>query len=194
MEACGRGETGSIWSNHGAALDRCRGCCKCRTARRGVRAGLGATGAGGLYFSHSIGSGVGATRPTLGLKLQQVRQGSNSGDPEAGDPMQHRKFGSPTARSAVQTETPTLRSGSVNTSPSMSSFARDSTPNPALPNRDAAKDNSNVRELAVAVMSALAPARFTVAQRQMARRQGGIPSVAAAQRSQSPRAGFGNAN
>ena len=49
-----------------------------------------------LYFSHSIGGGAGAgggsMRPTFGLRVQQVRQAANTGDPEAGDPMQHREL------------------------------------------------------------------------------------------------------
>jgi hypothetical protein len=45
-----------------------------------------------LYVSHSIGSGSGGARPTFGLRVQQVRQGSNSGDPQSGDPMQHREL------------------------------------------------------------------------------------------------------
>ena len=45
-----------------------------------------------LYFSHSIGSGSGGARPTFGLRVQQVHQGSNSGDPQSGDPMQHREL------------------------------------------------------------------------------------------------------
>lgn len=49
-----------------------------------------------LYFSHSIGAGAGGggggpMRPTFGLRVQQIRQGPNTGDPaEAGDAMQHR--------------------------------------------------------------------------------------------------------
>ncbi len=44
-----------------------------------------------LYFSHSIGAG-GQPRPTFGLRVQQVRQASNSGDPESGDVMHHREL------------------------------------------------------------------------------------------------------
>ena len=45
-----------------------------------------------LYFSHSVGAGAGSMRPHFGLKVQQVRQANNSGDPESGDPMQHREL------------------------------------------------------------------------------------------------------
>jgi hypothetical protein len=49
-----------------------------------------------LYFSHSIGGGAGAgggsMRPTFGLRVQQVRQAANTGDPESGDSMQHREL------------------------------------------------------------------------------------------------------
>jgi hypothetical protein len=31
-------------------------------------------------------------RPSFGLRVQQVRQGGNSGDPDAGDPMQRRQW------------------------------------------------------------------------------------------------------
>ena len=45
-----------------------------------------------LYFSHSIGAGAGASHPTFALRLQQVHQAANSGDPLSGDPMQHRQI------------------------------------------------------------------------------------------------------
>jgi hypothetical protein len=47
-----------------------------------------------LYVSHSVGAGAGGgpMRPTFGLRVQEVRQAANSGDPEAGDPMQHREL------------------------------------------------------------------------------------------------------
>jgi hypothetical protein len=46
-----------------------------------------------LYFSHSLGAGAGASmRPTFGLRVQQVRQAPNMGDPEAGGSMQHREL------------------------------------------------------------------------------------------------------
>jgi len=51
-----------------------------------------------------------------------------------------------------------------------------------------------MREIAVAAMAALSPARFTSAQRQTAQRQGGIAGVAAAQRMQGARGGFVGAN
>jgi len=44
-----------------------------------------------LYFSHFVGGGAGG-RPTFGLKVDQVRQASNLGDPEAGDAWQHREL------------------------------------------------------------------------------------------------------
>jgi hypothetical protein len=181
-----------------------------------------------LYFSHSIGGGGGAgggsMRPTFGLRLQQVHQAANTGDPEAGDPMQHRelvnwqmeahsnlhisnlrvklgnrvtydvtnqRFGSPSARSAMQIGVPTLRNAPLSPSQPKALFARTSAPTPAR--HDSGRDNSNIREIAVAAMSALSPARFTSAQRQTAQRQGGIAGVVAAQRMQGARGGFGGA-
>jgi hypothetical protein len=176
-----------------------------------------------LYFSHSVGTGAGASmRPTLGLRVQQVRQAANTGDPEQGDGMQHRelinwqmeahsnlhlsdlrvklgnrvtydvtnrRFGSPPTHAAMQIGMPSLRShGEVNPAQSRPLFARgvagalDSGP----VGRDTNKDNSNIREIAVAAMGALAPARFTSAQRHGAQRQGGIAGVVAAQRMQGP--------
>ena len=44
-----------------------------------------------LYFNHRIGA-VGTLRPTFGLRVQQVRQASNTGDPDGGDSMQHREW------------------------------------------------------------------------------------------------------
>jgi hypothetical protein len=184
-----------------------------------------------LYFNHSIGAGAGSgsMRPTFGLRVQQVRQGSNSADPEAGDSMQHRElvnwqmeahsnlhisdlrvklgnrvtydvthhqFGSPASRSAMQIGIPTLRNEPLNPAPSRPLFGRSSvatlssTPASHYSNRD----SSNFRELAVAAMAALSPARFTFAQRQVAQRQGGIAGAVAAQRMQGPRSGFANSN
>ncbi|HZO22534.1 MAG TPA: hypothetical protein VFB37_08510, partial [Steroidobacteraceae bacterium] len=48
-----------------------------------------------LYFSRPIGGGVGPamSHPTMGLKINQVRQMPNNGDPEAtGEAMQHREL------------------------------------------------------------------------------------------------------
>lgn len=48
-----------------------------------------------LYFSRSIGGGslaAGTSHPTFGLRLQQVRQGSNSGAPDSGDVMHRREL------------------------------------------------------------------------------------------------------
>jgi hypothetical protein len=50
-----------------------------------------------LYISHSIGGGPGSagsgfTRPTFGLRVEQVRQGSNMGDPDGGDAFSHREL------------------------------------------------------------------------------------------------------
>ena len=157
-----------------------------------------------LYFSHSIGSFPGATAPKFGLKVQQVRQAGNSGDPEAaGDPMQerelvnwqmqahsnlrfsdirvqlgrrvtydvtNRKFGSPSTRSALQLGAASLRNGLSNTSAPRSSL--NSTASPAAANREAVSDNSNVRDLAVAAMSALAPSKFMSTPRQGAQSRG----------------------
>lgn len=180
-----------------------------------------------LYFSHSIGgggAGGGSMRPTFGLRVQQVRQAANTGDPDAGDSMQHRelvnwqmeahsnlqisnirvklgnrvtydltnrRFGSPTARSAMQIGLPTLRNAPPGPSQPRPLFARSSAPTPAT--RESGRDNSNIREIAVAAVSALSPARFTSAQRQTAQRQGGLHGVIAAQRMQGAR-GVGNPN
>jgi hypothetical protein len=182
-----------------------------------------------LYFSHSIGGGEGAgggsIRPTFGLRVQQVRQAANTGDPEAGDSMQHhelvnwqmeahsnlhisdlrvklgnrvtydvtnQRFGSPSSRSAMQIGVPTLRNSPLSPSQPKPLYARSSAPTPA--SHDSGRDNSNMRELAVAAMAALSPARFTSAQRQTAQRQGGIAGFAAAQRMQGARGGFGGVN
>jgi hypothetical protein len=50
-----------------------------------------------LYFSHAIGGGAGGgggpMRRTFGLRVQQIRQGANTGDPaDGGDAMQHREL------------------------------------------------------------------------------------------------------
>ncbi len=46
-----------------------------------------------VYFSHSVGAGAGGSmRPHFGLRLQQIHQGANNGDPEQGDPMQRREW------------------------------------------------------------------------------------------------------
>jgi len=177
-----------------------------------------------LYFSHSVGGGAGggSMRPTFGLRVQQVRQAANNGDPDQGDGMQHRellnwqmearsnmhfsqsrvklgnkltydfassRFGSPT-RSVMQIGTPTLRNGFANPAQSRQFAAR----NPAggfsgissgASSQDSSRDNSSMRDVAAAAIAALAPSRFTAAQRQTAQRQGGgLTAVAAAQRLQ----------
>jgi hypothetical protein len=176
-----------------------------------------------LYFSHSIGAGAGSgsMRPTFGLRVQQVRQAGNSGDPEAGDPMQHRellnwqmeahsnlhlsnlrvklgnrltydvtqrRFGSPSNRSAMQIGTPSMRNVVQNPAQSRPLVSRSSAGVlGSLPDRgEVNRDNSNVREIAVAAMAALLPARLSSAQRQVAQRQGGLAGVVAAQRMQGP--------
>jgi len=46
-----------------------------------------------LYFSHAVGGGVGGSmHPHFGLRVQQIHQGANNGDPEQGDPMQRREL------------------------------------------------------------------------------------------------------
>lgn len=48
-----------------------------------------------LYFSHNLGGGPSSAfgKPTFGLRVQQIRQAGNSGDPEAmNDPMSHREI------------------------------------------------------------------------------------------------------
>lgn len=179
-----------------------------------------------LYFSHSIGGADagGSMRPTFGLRVQQVRQAANTGDPDGGDSMQHRelvnwqmeahsdlqisnmrvklgnrvtydvtnrRFGSPSGRSAMQIELPTLRNAPLNPSQQRPLFARSSAPSPAT--HDSGRDNSSMREIAVAAVAALSPARFTSAQRQTAQRQG-FHGVIAAQRMQGARGGLGNSN
>jgi hypothetical protein len=177
-----------------------------------------------LYFSHSIGGGDagGSMRPTFGLRVQQVRQASNTGDPEAGDSMQHRelvnwqmearsnlhisdlrvklgnrvtydlthqRFGSPSAASAVQIGVPTFRNAPLTRSQPRPLFAHSSAPTSA--SHDSGRDTSNIRELALAAVAALSPARFTSTQRQTAQRYGGLAGVIAAQRMQGARS---NAN
>lgn len=180
-----------------------------------------------LYFSHAVGGGAGGSmRPNFGLRVQQIHQGANNGDPEQGDPMQRRellswqmdarsnmhlsqsslklgnrltydfasnRFGSPNL-AAMQIGTPTLRGVAVNQAQPKSFASRNplgglaginsgsSGPNSS---RDVSnRDNSGMRELAAAAVAAMAPARFTSAQRQTARSQGGLLAVAAAQRAQ----------
>jgi hypothetical protein len=204
-----------------------------------------------LYFSHSVGGGAGAggsMRPTFGLRVQQIHQAANTGDPEQGESMQHReilnwqfdgnsnlrlsqtrvklgnrltydfansRFGSP-SRSLMKIGTPSLRTALVN--PGAAAYPV-GVPNPgtavnpagvanpagaaksfgarpfAAPNptrsfasissgRESSRDNSNMHEIAAAAMAALAPARFTSAQRQVAQRHGGITAIAGAQRMQ----------
>jgi hypothetical protein len=182
-----------------------------------------------LYFSHSVGAGAGAgsMRPNFGLKVQQVRQAANSGDPESGDPMQHRelinwqmdghsnlrlsdmrvklgnkltydvashRFGAPSGRSAMQLGIPSIRNGVTPFSaPLRGLAARNSNDsigaapgarNVAPVARDVNRDNSAFREVAIAAMAAVTPARFTNAQRQIAQRQGGLTAVVAGQRMQ----------
>ena len=165
-------------------------------------------------------------RPHFGLKVQQVRQANNSGDPESGDPMQHRelinwqvdgrsnvrlsdmrvklgnkltydvsshRFGSP-GRSAMQLGTPSIRNSVVSFSPPLHGFAARNFTDPIVAApvareaapvaRDANRDGSAFRELAVAAMAAVTPARFSTAQHPIAQRQGGLATVAAAQRMQ----------
>jgi hypothetical protein len=152
-----------------------------------------------LYFSHSVGGGAGAgtVRPTFGLRVQQVHQAANSGDPEQGSPMQHRelinwqmegrpglrlsdmrvklggrltydlstrRFGAPSSRPAIPLGTASLRNSTPNFAPPSAISARPPAP------RETNKDNSNMREIAVAAVAALAPARFTPVQRQMTQR------------------------
>jgi hypothetical protein len=47
-----------------------------------------------LYFSHAVGGGAGggSMRPNFGMRVQQIRQGANNGDPEQGDSMQRREL------------------------------------------------------------------------------------------------------
>jgi hypothetical protein len=75
-------------------------CFSC-VAGAGTRSGFFAPGVAPkapeimLYFSHAIGGGPlagGASHPTFGLRVQQVREGGNSGDPESGDVMHRREL------------------------------------------------------------------------------------------------------
>jgi hypothetical protein len=46
-----------------------------------------------LYFSHAVGGGAGGSmHPNFGLRVQQIHQGANNGDPEQGDSMQRREL------------------------------------------------------------------------------------------------------
>jgi hypothetical protein len=179
-----------------------------------------------VYFSHSVGGGAGAggpMRPTFGLRVQQVHQAANSGDPEQGESMQHRelinwqfdghsnlrlsqsrvklgnrltydfassRFGSP-SRSIMKIDASALRAGVANPVGARPFAAPDPTRGSTIGSRrESSRDNSNMRnnsnmhEIAAAAIAALAPARFTTAQRQVAQRQGGITAIAAAQRMQ----------
>ena len=175
-----------------------------------------------LYFSHSVGGGAGAEgsmRPTFGLRLQQVHQAANTGDPEQGESMQHRelinwqldghsnlrlsqsrvklgnrltydfassRFGSP-SRTVMQIGTPSLRAGVTNPVGARPFAAPDPTRGLAgiSSGRESNRDNASMHEIAAAAVAALAPTRFTAAQRQVAQRRSGITAVAAAQRTQS---------
>ena len=174
-----------------------------------------------LYFSHAVGSGAGAggsMRPTFGLRVQQVHQAANTGDPEQGESMQHRelvnwqfdghsnlrlsqsrlklgnrltydfasnRFGSP-SRSVMQIGTPSLRAGVANPVGARPFAVPDPTRGFAgiSPTRESNRDNASMHEVAAAAIAALAPTRFTPAQRQVAQRRG-ITAIAAAQRMQS---------
>jgi hypothetical protein len=175
-----------------------------------------------LYISHSIGAG-GAARPTFGLKVDQLRQASNQGDPEAGDGMQHRElvnwqmeahsnmhisdlrvqlghkvtydltnraFGSPATRSTMQIGTPSLRNGVFEPPQQKPPSAHMPGSGSSASHGDSGLAASNVRELASAAFAALAPTRFTSAQRQLTQRQG-IPGQ---QRLAPMHAEAGNAN
>jgi hypothetical protein len=162
-----------------------------------------------LYISHSVGGGGGSSHPIFGLRVDQIHQGGNSGDPDGGDAIQHRElvnwqmeahsnfhisdlrvqlgrrvtydvtnrsFGSPRSRSSMALGVPTLR-GSPSDSGARPALAHASVSAPS--NRDAFRDASShdasgIREMAAAAVAALSPARFTFAQRQTAKRQGGI--------------------
>src|ERR1700741_121072 len=45
-----------------------------------------------LYVSWPVGAGGGSRLPNLSLRVGQARLGGNSGNPTAGDPMQHREL------------------------------------------------------------------------------------------------------
>ncbi len=45
-----------------------------------------------LYMSWPVGAGAGGRLPNLSLRVGQGRLGNNSGNPVAGDPMQHREL------------------------------------------------------------------------------------------------------
>jgi hypothetical protein len=176
-----------------------------------------------LYISHSIGAG-GAARPTFGLKVDQLRQVSNGGDPEGGgDGMQHRElvnwqmeahadmhisdlrvqlghkvtydltnraFGSPATRSAMQIGVPSLRNGMFEPPQPKPFSAHVSGSSSSAVHGDSPLSTSGVHELASAAFAALAPARFTSAQRQMTQRQG-IPEQ---QRLPAAHPGYGSTN
>jgi hypothetical protein len=166
-----------------------------------------------LYISHSIGAGA-VGRPTFGLKVDQLRQGGNTGDPEGGDVMQHRglinwqmeahsnmhisdlrvqlgdrvtydlthrAFGSPATRSTMQIGVPSLRNAALDSPQQRTNVAHTSASSSNAAQRDVLRDNSSIRELASAAVAALAPARFTAAQRQMVQRQGLPPQQRLAQ-------------
>ena len=176
-------------------------------------------------------------RPTFGLRVQQVQQVNNTGDPEQSDPMRHRelinwqldgrsnlqlsnmrvklgnkltydfsnqRFGAP-GRGAIQIGTPSMRNGTPSFATSRSFAGGSPSETGRIPadrmgvalaarelnagsahDPNSVRDTSNFREIAVAAMSAIGPARITVAQRQVAQRQagGGLTGIIAAQRLQ----------
>ena len=164
-----------------------------------------------LYFSHAVGGGAGggSMHPNFGLRVQQIHQGANNGDPEQGDPMQRRELLSwqMDARSNMHLSQSSLKLGNRVTydfassrfgSPNRSAMQigtptlRNGVSNPVQQKSFASRNpagvsssTSGMRELAAAAVAAMAPTRFTSPQRQTAQRQGGgLLGVVAAQRAQ----------
>jgi hypothetical protein len=113
-------------------------------------------------------------RPNLHLSNMRVKLGNRlTYDLGA------KRFGSPASLAAMHLGTPSTRNNVPDVAQARGFGIATA---PAARDRNSSKDNSNMREIAVAAMEALAPTRFTPAERQMAQRQGGITSIVAAQR------------
>jgi len=159
-----------------------------------------------LYISHSIGGGGGGavgnggfTRPTFGLRVEQVRQGGNLGDPEGGDAFSHRELINWQLQAHSNFHIADMRvqlGHRVTYDVTNQSFGSQggrsamqigiptlrngsATPvevKPALGRASASpiapRDSSNLREIASAAISALTPARFTSAERQFTQHPG----------------------
>jgi hypothetical protein len=153
-----------------------------------------------LYFNHAIGGAPGAAgmRPMFGVRVQQIRQAGNNGDPQlVGDAMQHREWLSwqMDSRSGFHLSNMQLKLGSHVTydlgNRRFEPLIRASSMQPmdaaaghgqllsqlrptALirPAHEVANDNANIRDIAAAVIGGVKLGRFAPASRQF-QQQGG---------------------